>query len=121
MNYVTESGDQQTLIDWCQTQVALGLYPELAYLTAIPNGGKRDKRTAAKMVAEGAHAGALDLVLPVARRGAHSFWLEMKIKGGRLSDMQRDYIGFLSRNGHKVVVAYSFEEARDALMEYLAK
>ena len=119
MSYVTESGEQATFVYWCQVQVNLGAYPDLAYGHSVPNGGKRDKRTAARMVAEGAHRGVPDWHLPVARGKFHGFWIEFKIGRNDLSDDQRDYIGFLARHGHKVVVAYSFEMARDALVEYL--
>ena len=119
MPYKTEHGEQAAFVDWCLVQINQGAYPDLFYGYAVPNGGKRDKRTAAKMVAEGTHRGVPDWHLPVARGKFHGFWIEFKVGRNDLSDDQRDYIGFLARHGHKVVVAYSFEMARDALVEYL--
>jgi hypothetical protein len=50
------------------------LHPELELIYAIPNGGKRDKVTAAKLKAEGAKSGIPDLFLPVVIW--ESVWIE---------------------------------------------
>jgi len=45
----------------------------------IPNGGLRDKREGARLKASGVIAGVCDLFLPMARRGAHGLYIEMKL------------------------------------------
>ena len=46
-----EAGAQETLFNWAQYQYAR--YPELELLYHIPNGGKRDARTAANLKRQG--------------------------------------------------------------------
>ena len=62
-----EAGAQETLFNWAQYQYAR--YPELELLYHIPNGGKRDARTAANLKRQGVKAGVPDLHLPVALGG----------------------------------------------------
>lgn len=76
---------------------------------AVPNGGHRHIRTAAKLKAEGVRRGVPDLcfVLP----GGRFAGLELKAKHGRLSDDQkafRDHVTSLQGWWH---VANSVEEA----------
>jgi len=66
---------------------------------AIPNGGKRDMRTAAKLKAEGVVPGVPDLFIP-----AWNLWVEMKTLRGRVTPRQRDMIKHLLECGHKVEV-----------------
>lgn len=68
---------QAELVAWAALEQ--NRHPELALLHAIPNGGKRTIRVAAKMRAEGQKAGVPDLFLPVARSGLHGLYLETKV------------------------------------------
>ena len=96
-----------------------GEYPELALLFAIPMGGKRPISVAKRMKAEGAKKGMLDLVLPVARQGYHGLYLELKVKGGRLSKEQKWWIEKLREQGYRVEVCYSCDAAWDVVIDYL--
>lgn len=75
---------------------------------AIPNGGKRGKREAHKLVVEGVSAGVPDLFVP-----EDLLWVEMKRKkGGSLSKEQKDWRDYLLSIGHKWIVAKGFEDAK---------
>jgi hypothetical protein len=114
----TEGEEQATLFHWCE--MVKGKYPELQLLFHIPNGGERRKSEAARMKAEGVKAGVPDLFLPVARVTYHGLFIEMKRrKGGRVSDEQREWIGNLLANGYAVEVCRGWEEAKDAIENYL--
>jgi hypothetical protein len=113
----SEHSEQVTLFNWAAAQS--GRWPELRYMFAIPNGGHRVPAVAAKMKAEGTKAGVLDICLPVPRGPHHSFWLEMKYGRNKLTDEQKVWLDFLVEQGHRVEVAYSFEEARDYIIAYL--
>lgn len=115
--YRTEHGEQVALFSWAGWNVEG--YPELAYLYAIPNGGKRDKATAAKLQAEGVRPGVLDVHLPIARGRYIGLWLEMKVGGNKMTQEQREWLGAMVRFGHRVKVCYSADEAISALIEYL--
>lgn len=54
------------------------------------------------------------LVLPFASAGA--LFLEVKAKGGRLSEAQKDVHSALRRLGYPVVVVRSIDDAREALI-----
>jgi hypothetical protein len=82
---------------------------------AIPNGGSRDAREGANLKVSGVLAGMPDIQIALPDRKV--IWVEMKVKGGRVSDNQRDVHNHLSALGHMVVVAYSAEEALNKLRE----
>lgn len=113
----SEHTQQALLISWAD--LVKGQYPELQLLFAIPNGGARSARAGAMLKREGVKAGVPDLCLPVARRIWHSLYIELKAGDGRLSEKQKDWVEALSQQGNLVAVAYSFEEAKGILVDYL--
>ena len=88
--------------------LAVAMKPDMHWC-AIPNGGKRDMRTAVKLKREGVKAGTPDLVilLPEGRVA----WLELKIKGGSLSVEQQAFRNICQRLGHHWAVAKTLDEA----------
>lgn len=85
----------------------------------IPNGGKRDKITAAQMKREGVKAGVPDIFLPVSRGGYHGLFIEMKIKGGRLGAKQKIWLDHLEKCNYKCIVCYSAQEALKEIKGYV--
>jgi hypothetical protein len=87
----------------------------------VPNGGKRSLKTAVRLKREGVRAGVLDIVVEKARGIYHGMRIEMKRqKGGALSESQKEMIRDLRAEGYFVAVCQGFDEARAALLEYLA-
>lgn len=113
----SEHSEQVALMEW--TALVRGRYPELDFLYAVPNGGFRQPATARKLKEEGVKPGVPDLCLPVARSGFHGFYLEMKAADGRLSDIQVRWLTALRSHGYAACVAYSFDQARQLLVDYL--
>ena len=91
------------------------LRPELAY-RAIPNGGLRHIRVAARLKAEGVRKGSPDLfvMLPAGKVG----WIEMKTSKGRLSPDQKGFEAICNRLDHLHAVAHSLDEAILALRSW---
>lgn len=114
-----EAIHQRALIQWANIEARQR--PELALLFAIPNGGKRDARTAAFMKAEGVKAGVPDLFLPVARNGFHGLFIEMKAPNGRPSLSQKQWGDSLTFQGYLAAICIGWEEARLLLLSYLAE
>lgn len=114
----SEDAHQLALFCWCALNITE--YPELRWLYHIPNGGSRDKREAAKLKAMGVKPGVSDLCLPV-KRGAYSgLYIELKkLKGGKVSPEQREWLDHLRSQGFGAMVCYGWIEARDVLIEYL--
>ena len=94
-------------------------FPELKFCFHIPNGGYRFKATAAAMKRAGTRAGVPDVFLPVARRGFHGLWIEFKSAAGELSEAQEKFIEFLRRQNYCVLVCRSWNEAANAIIDYL--
>ena len=87
---------------------------------AIPNGGKRDIRTAAMLKAEGVKPGVPDICLPVPRGGKHGLYIELKRrKGGTVSEAQQAWIRALCGQGYACTVCHGWDAARDEIMGYL--
>ena len=71
-----ESGHQEALFSWAAYRTEI--MPELQYMYHVPNGGKRDKATAAVLKRQGVKAGVPDIMLPAARAGYHGLYIELK-------------------------------------------
>jgi hypothetical protein len=115
----SEHQEQAALIEWCER--LSGRYPDLALLFAIPNGGHRHPAVAAKLRAEGVKPGVPDLFLATPDQiGCYAgLFVEMKRKGGRLSDAQRLWHHRLVEAGYALCVAYSWTRAAAAICSYL--
>lgn len=85
----SEEAEQTALFCWAAMNFEH--CPELRLMFAIPNGGKRDPVTAAKLKAQGVRAGVPDVLLPVPRPGPGHWYAGLfielkKLKGGNLRD-----------------------------------
>lgn len=75
----------------------------------IPNGGSRNALEASNLKTQGVLAGVPDLCLVLPK--GDIFWIEMKADDGRTSPFQQDLHRHFSQLGHRVITAYSAEEA----------
>ena len=108
------------MFEWAAFQECV--WPELRLLHAIPNGGKRDKVTAARLKAEGVKPGVPDVCLPVPRGDTHGLYIEMKRrKGGSVSADQLKWLDNLMRQGYECHVCRGCEEARQVILDYLKR
>ena len=98
----TEHEEQREVVKWFRRKYAP------VRIFAIPNGGFRSRATAGRLKAEGVARGVPDLFVP-----AHNLWIEMKrVKGGRLSPDQRDWIKYLEGLGNTCLVCHGAEDAK---------
>lgn len=111
-----EHSEQVTLI-----QKLKWFHPELTDLVAaVPNGGKRDPRTAKRLKDEGALAGFPDLIVAKPSGPYHGAYIEMKVaSGGRLSPDQKRVHAALASQGYAVLIGYGANDAYAKLMAYL--
>lgn len=113
-----EDKEQELLFQWAAYMQ--GQHPCLARMYAVPNGGYRHITTASRMKKTGTKAGVPDVMLPYPCGGYHGLYIEMKrVKGGKVSEEQRDWLGYLASVGYAAVVCHGFGEARDAVLKYL--
>lgn len=120
---MSEHQHQVALFNWARMHEKA--YPELRLMYAIPNGGHRNRITAAKLKAEGVKSGVPDVCLPVARQGFHALYIELKRprtarqRAGTVSDAQSDMLDMLNQEQNLAVVCYGWEEAASAIIYYL--
>ena len=105
----SEHYEQARLVQWFRRA-----YPGTR-IFAIPNGGERSITTAARLKVEGVVAGVPDLFVPGWR-----VWVEMKrIKGGKVSKEQADWMEYLSESGYTCIVGHGFEDAKAKLLTHI--
>jgi hypothetical protein len=99
-------------------------HPQLRWLFAIPNGGKRKNGWWEK--AEGLKKGVHDIFLPVpvyipadTETIHHGLFIEMKFNKNKLTKEQKEFKAAMDAEGYKTVTCYSFEEAKQAIIDYL--
>jgi len=113
----TEHAEQAAFIEWCERQK--NTYPALAWLFAIPNGGKRHVTVARQMKAEGVRAGVPDLFLPTRRGPYAGLFLETKVKPNRTTREQRTWLEHLEGEGYAAAVCYGCDELIETVLWYL--
>ena len=113
---MTEHDHQRLTVAWFRDR-----YPHLAgVFFAFPNGGKRDKVTAARLKAEGVLPGVPDLLLAVPRGDKAGLWVEMKdLKKGTVKPEQKTMHANLIEQGYAVAVARGYEAAKAVILNYL--
>lgn len=114
----TEHAHQRALFGWLNHMVLTQEHPMARLCFAVPNGGKRDPITAARLKAEGVKAGVPDVVYPVPRASWCGLFMELKAGNGRTSDDQDEWHTLLRQCGHAVAVCWGWQMARQCFRDY---
>jgi len=115
-NTDTESQIQRMLVQYIKLK-----HPELWQVcTSVPHGGYRLKSEAARLKAEGVHAGYPDMLIDKPQGRYHGMRLEVKTLRGRLSDKQVAFLRCLNMYGYFACVGYGVD-ACIHLIELYAK
>lgn len=106
---LSEDQEQMRFVQWFRRSF------DGVRIFAIPNGGYRQKTTAARMKATGTSSGVPDLFVP-----QWHLWIEMKrAKGGVVSPEQRDWMIYLTECGYTCIVARGWEDGVRQIDEYI--
>lgn len=112
-----EDSEQQALFDWA------AFYPKLRWMFAIPNGGKREAREAARLKQQGVKPGVSDIFLPLPTTGYNGLFIEMKRRKqdgpSAVTEPQAQFHVAMTLAGYKCVVCYGAEEAIQAIKDYV--
>lgn len=116
ININDEHSIQVACVTWFRYE-----YPTLSKrLFAVPNGGRRDAVTGARLKAEGVIAGVADLILLTPCKGYGALLVEMKTGKGKQSQAQKQWQKDITGKGeYQYVVCHSFDDFRKAVKEYL--
>jgi hypothetical protein len=86
----------------------------------VPNGGYRRREEALKLKAMGVSPGVPDICIPMARKGCHGLYIELKREqGGKLSGAQGYWRDVLRREGYAWHMAQGAVECIKIISEYL--
>jgi len=82
----------------------------------VPNGGRRDARTGARLKREGVKAGVPDFM--IVARGSVCGFIELKTEKGRLSEAQREWRDWCWDNHVLYAACRSLPEVADVLRRW---
>ena len=103
----SEDQEQMYFVQWFRRT-----YPDVK-IYSTPNGGHRHIAVAVKMKATGQSKGVPDLCIPAWR-----LYIEMKrVKGGRLSPDQIEWIKYLEKVGYSVIIGFGALDAQQKLIK----
>jgi hypothetical protein len=101
--------EQQGFVRWFKNQ-----YPDVV-IFAIPNGGRRDIKTAVTLQLEGVLPGVPDLYIP-----CWKLWIEMKHKdGGHVTAAQYKMIDYLRSVGDTVFICKGATDASRQVLDFM--
>ena len=105
---------QVACVRWFRMQ-----YPHLReMLFAVPNGGRRDEKTGARLKEEGVIAGVSDMILLQRNDNYGALLIEMKTKTGRQSESQKRWQQTAEKQGYRYVVCRSLEDFMKEVNDY---
>lgn len=112
-----EDEHQTALTNWARMMRTQ--YPALTLYHHIPNGGLRDKRTAARLIGQGVHSGVPDVFIPAARGGYHGIYLELKVGDGSVEAEQNEFMAAAAKQGYYCCVCYGWPCSAAVIEKYL--
>lgn len=123
MKHHYEDDLQSHCVHWFRYQ-----YPQ-RIIFAIPNGGKRNRREAGRLKAQGVTAGVPDLCIPepggyvgeFALQGSRGLWIELKVGKNDVTEKQQGMIDALRQRGYAVHVCYSLDEFMSVVNAYFGR
>ena len=95
------------------------------YMFAIPNGGNRNKREAARLKRLGVTPGIMDIMVAIPTEYYNGLFIEMKRPAnefhpkGYASKPQKEKILLFNDMGYKAVIAYGSTHATEWISNYL--
>lgn len=120
-----ESGDKTVFVRSPYATTKTEAFPALARLHAIPNGGLRNKATAARLKATGTKRGVPDVFLPLPMLAYCGLYIELKRpktetqRAGGTSPEQDDWIAYLRQAGYAVSVCFNWRDAAKEIERYV--
>lgn len=113
-----EAALQRTVVEWTKWGIRYNGRPLFDYLYHVANN-RRTKVEGAILKGFGVKAGVSDLVIPIRSAQYGGLYLELKVQRRKASPAQLEYHERLREGGQFVGMAWSFDEARKIIRDYL--
>lgn len=108
---MSEADEQIAVVDYCDLHDIPVFH--------IPNGGKRNRYEAAHLKRQGVKPGIPDLCIPMPNKNHHALYIEMKQKGGHISQLQTEWIMRLRDYGNAAFVCFGADNAIACIESYI--
>ena len=95
-----------------------GNIPQLELYHHIPNGGRRDKKTAARLMGQGVKAGVPDVFVPAPSNGYHGIYIELKVDGNYANEAQNNFLCEVQKQGYFACICYGWQAAAEVIKRY---
>lgn len=103
-------------MDWVRLQ------PDLApYVIHIANQRRANLIYGRRLKRMGVKAGVSDIFVAIPCHGRHGLWIEFKVRGGKLTSQQTNWLSIMIGKGYEAIVAYGADMAISALEKYLGR
>lgn len=114
---MTEYQEQAKIFQWAKLN--LKQHPVLMFLHSDMSGVRLSAKHAALSKRIQMNRGFPDISL-IYNNGEYSaLFIELKVKGGRVSPQQRDYLQWLEKQGCKAVVCVGGDDAIEVIKDYI--
>lgn len=113
-NTRTEAQEQAAVVDFC---TLWGI--EIVH---VPNEGKRTLANGRQLARMGLRKGFPDLFIPIARKGYHGMFIELKRDiHCKATEYQQKWIEYLNRQGYNAVICYGADDAIQQIGKYFER
>ena len=115
-----EDDEQAAFFEWVSYQ-QVSMVPMSQVCFAIPNGGNRNAREAARFKKQGVLAGVFDVLFAYPSGDYSGLYIEFKIDDNKLSDDQELFKRAMLSLGYQCVTCFCFLDAVDEVKIYLSR
>lgn len=113
-NTRTEAQEQAAVVDFC---ALWGI--EIVH---VPNEGKRTLANGRQLARMGLRKGFPDLFIPIARKGYHGMFIELKRDiHCKATEHQQRWIKYLNEQGYYAVICYGADDAIQQIGKYFER
>lgn len=116
MKKFSEDAELIAFFDWLSWQIKRN--PILEVVHHVENERRCTPVQGARRKRKGVRSGIPDIVAPIPSNDYHGLYIEMKRKGGKVSDSQERIMAVLSALGYSVKIAYSADQAIQIFKDY---
>lgn len=117
--YGHEDQHQEAFTRW--TLLNKARIPQLSLYYHTPNGGRRDRKTAARLVGQGVKKGVPDIFIPAQGKGMPGIYIELKVDGNYAEKEQNEFLKAVKAQGYYACICYGWRAAAEVVDRYFTR